>query len=62
MIIEAVTMYRALVRVFGTYIKRALLKYSVFGWGVPLIFPFIGLAWGGTDYADPKTFAEFSMF
>ena len=61
MIIEAVTMYIALVRVFGTYITQALLKYSIFGWGVPLIFPLIGLVWGRiqggeyTEYADPKT-------
>ena len=59
MITEAVTMYIALVKVFGTYIRKALLKYSLAGWGVPLIFPLIGLAWGGTDYADPKTLVQF---
>jgi hypothetical protein len=55
MIIEAVTMYLALVRVFGTYLRKALLKYCVVGWGVPIIFPLIGVAWGGRDFADPAT-------
>ena len=58
MIIEAVTMYLALVKVFGTYISRAMLKYSLVGWAVPLVFPLVGVAWGFTDskgFADPKT-------
>ena len=55
MIIEAVTMYIALVQVFGTYISKAILKYSLIGWSAPLIFPIIGIAWGGRDFADPKT-------
>ena len=62
MIVEAALMYKALVRVFGTYTKNVLLKYSVIGWVVPIIFPLIGLAWGaitGVDFANPKTFAYF---
>ena len=54
MIIEAVTMYIALVQVFGTYISKAILKYSLIGWSAPLIFPIIGIAWGGRDFVDPK--------
>ena len=49
----------ALVQVFGTYIRRAMLKYSVVGWGVPTVFPLIGVAWGGGDFADPKTLEIF---
>ena len=59
MIVAAVILYNALVKVFGTYTKNALLKYSVFAWGVPIIFPLIGVAWSsGTDvpFTDPKTF------
>ena len=55
MVIEAVTMYMALVKVLGTYISKALFKYSVVGWGVPTIFPLIGLAWGGEQFVNPKT-------
>ena len=56
MIIEAATMYLALVKVFGTYISKAMLKYSVFGWAFPLLFPIIAVAWGGgNDFADSKT-------
>ena len=58
MVIEAVTMYQALVEVFGTYISRAMLKYSLVGWGVPILFPAIGLGLGGVGedgYADPRT-------
>ena len=53
-------MYMALVQVFGTYIRRAMLKYSVVGWGVPTVFPLIGVAWGGGDFADPKTLEIFT--
>ncbi|XP_063680178.1 adhesion G-protein coupled receptor D1-like [Bolinopsis microptera] len=58
MIVEAVILYNALVKVFGTYTRNALLKYSVFGWGIPIIFPLIGVAWSsgtGVPFADPKT-------
>ena len=56
MVVEAVTMYRALVKVFGTAVDKALLKYSIVGWGVPMLFPLIGLTWAKvTQYADPKT-------
>ncbi|KAL5253244.1 hypothetical protein ACHWQZ_G013126 [Mnemiopsis leidyi] len=55
MILEAVTMYIALVQVFGTYISKAFLKFSLIGWSAPLVFPIIGIAWGGTEFADPKT-------
>ncbi|XP_063685965.1 uncharacterized protein LOC134819758 [Bolinopsis microptera] len=55
MIVEAATMYLALVKVFGTYISRAMLKYSLVGWGAPLVFPLIAVAWGRAEFADPKT-------
>ncbi|KAL5266462.1 hypothetical protein ACHWQZ_G003752 [Mnemiopsis leidyi] len=56
MIIEAATMYLALVKVFGTYISNAMFKYSMFGWLLPLVFPIIAVAWGGgNDFADSKT-------
>ena len=56
MVVEAVTMYLSLVKVLGVYIHRAMLKYCLLGWGVPIIFPLIGVAWGGADFADPKTY------
>ena len=49
-------MYLALVRVMGIYVSRAMLKYSLVGWGLPIIFPVIGVAWGGAEFADPKTY------
>ncbi len=58
MVIEAVTLYLALVKVFGTYMSRAMLKYSLVGWGVPILFPAIGLGVGGVGedgYVDPRT-------
>jgi len=55
MVIEAVTMYLALVQVFDTHISRAMLKFSFAGWGLPLVFPIIALVWGGVQFADPKT-------
>ena len=62
MILEAVTMYIALVQVFGTYISKAFLKFSLIGWSAPLVFPIIGIAWGGTEFADPKTLETFLYF
>ncbi|KAL5248166.1 hypothetical protein ACHWQZ_G017369 [Mnemiopsis leidyi] len=56
MVVEAITMYKALVKVFGSGMDRALLKYCIVGWGVPLVFPLIGLSWSKvSQYADPKT-------
>jgi len=55
MVVEAVTMYLAMVKVLGVYMSHAMLKYSLVGWGLPIIFPLIGVAWGGDDFADPKT-------
>ena len=59
MVVEAATMYMALVKVFGTYISRAMLKYSLVGWGAPLVFPLIAVAWGRAEFADPKTLVLF---
>ena len=55
MVLLAVTMYKALVKVFGIDMDHAFLKYCVIGWGVPIIFPTVGMAWGGRRFTDPKT-------
>ncbi|XP_063690339.1 adhesion G-protein coupled receptor G6-like [Bolinopsis microptera] len=55
MVLLAITMYKALVKVFGIDIDHAFLKYCVVGWGVPIIFPTAGMAWGGRRFTDPKT-------
>ena len=53
--------------VYNNYQIFSIVQYQVFTLGiyndtmltqilgVPLIFPVIGVAWGGTDYANPKT-------
>ena len=58
MVIEAVTMYISLVKVFSQYISNQILKYSLAGWLLPLIFPIGGLAWGRSQFADPKTLVQ----
>ena len=58
MVIEAVTMYISLVKVFSQYISNQILKYSLAGWLLPLIFPIVGLAWGRLQFADPKTLVQ----
>ena len=59
MVVEALAMYLALVQVFGTYINHEFLKYSLFGWVLPLVFPIIGIIWAGDEYADPRTLVHF---
>ena len=36
-------------------LNRAKLTFSLSISGVPLIFPIIGVSWGGSNYASPKT-------
>ena len=55
MVVEAVTLYMALVKVLGVYISGALTNFSTFSWGSPIIFLLIGFAWGRNKFIDPKT-------
>ena len=56
MVVEAVVMYRALVScVLNSYIHRYMLKFNLVCWGLPLVFPIIGLCWGGARFANPRT-------
>jgi len=56
MVCEALVMYRALVSaVMDSHIHRYMLKFNLACWGIPLIFPIIGIIWGQTDFANPKT-------
>ncbi|XP_074663101.1 adhesion G-protein coupled receptor G6-like isoform X2 [Tubulanus polymorphus] len=44
MLIEAFYMYLALIKVFQPYFNRILLKFSLVGWGLPLIIVIITMA------------------
>ena len=55
MTVEAGTLYMALVKVLGVHISKAMMKFSVFAWGTPIIFPLIGYIWGGNKFVDPRT-------
>ena len=55
MVCEAVMLYLDLVIVFNIHIKRFLLKSNLICWGIPLLFPTIGMIWGQEDFADPTT-------
>ena len=55
MVCEAAMMYMDLVLVFNTHTKRFLLKSNLACWGLPLLFPTIGMVWGKSDFAHPKT-------
>ncbi|XP_064206865.1 mucin-2 isoform X2 [Anguilla rostrata] len=44
MCLEAIHMYLALVKVFNTYVSRYMLKFSLVGWGVPLVVVIIVIA------------------
>ena len=59
MVLEAVTLYKAVVQVFNTYIRAARLKYCIIGWGLPLIFPILGFIWGGKQFVNPETLVYF---
>ncbi|KAL0994020.1 hypothetical protein UPYG_G00116830 [Umbra pygmaea] len=48
--LEAVHMYLALVKVFNTYISRYMLKFSLVGWGVPLVVVIIVIAVDKNNY------------
>ena len=55
MVCEAAMLYLDLVIVFNNHIKRFLLKSNLICWGIPLIFPLIGMIWGQEDFANPTT-------
>ncbi|XP_041707228.1 adhesion G-protein coupled receptor G2 isoform X1 [Coregonus clupeaformis] len=48
--LEAVHMYLALVKVFNTYITRYMLKFSLVGWGVPLLVVIVVIAVDKDNY------------
>ncbi|XP_070839579.1 adhesion G-protein coupled receptor G2-like [Chaetodon trifascialis] len=48
--LEAVHMYLALVKVFNSYISRYMLKFSLVGWGVPMIVVIIVIAIDKNNY------------
>ncbi|KAM3601394.1 uncharacterized protein V6R79_012208 [Siganus canaliculatus] len=48
--LEAVHMYLALVKVFNTYISHYMLKFSLVGWGVPMIVVIIVIAIDENNY------------
>lgn len=48
--LEAIHMYLALVKVFNSYISRYMLKFSLVGWGVPMIVVIIVIAINKDNY------------
>ncbi|XP_036381403.1 mucin-5AC-like isoform X2 [Megalops cyprinoides] len=48
--LEALHMYLALVKVFNTYVSKYMLKFSLAGWGVPLIVVIIVIAIDKNNY------------
>ncbi|KAM4620336.1 uncharacterized protein ACJ7VT_007019 [Polymixia lowei] len=48
--LEAVHMYLALVKVFNAYISRYMLKFSLIGWGIPLIVVIVVIAVDKDNY------------
>ncbi|XP_035636884.2 mucin-5AC-like isoform X2 [Oncorhynchus keta] len=48
--LEAVHMYLALVKVFYTYIPRYMLKFSLLGWGTPLLVVIVVIAVDEDNY------------
>ncbi|XP_040907220.1 adhesion G-protein coupled receptor G2 isoform X2 [Toxotes jaculatrix] len=48
--LEAVHMYLALVKVFNSYVSRYMLKFSLVGWGVPMIVVIIVIAIDKNNY------------
>ncbi|XP_040006723.1 adhesion G-protein coupled receptor G2 isoform X2 [Xiphias gladius] len=48
--LEAVHMYLALVKVFNSYISRYMLKFSLAGWGIPMIVVIVVIAIDKDNY------------
>ena len=56
MVCEAVVMYRAFIsNVFNSHISNYMFKFNLACWGIPLIFPTIGIIWAGSKFANPST-------
>ena len=62
MVAEATVLYLAIIVVRETAIKRPILTFNLICWLVPAIFPAIGIAWGGQQFADPRTLVIFCCF
>ncbi|XP_059911650.1 adhesion G-protein coupled receptor G2-like [Gadus macrocephalus] len=56
--LEAVHMYLALVKVFNTYVSHYMLKFSLVGWGVPMVVVVIVIAVDSENYGL-VTYAKF---
>ncbi|XP_061902658.1 mucin-5AC-like [Entelurus aequoreus] len=50
--LEAVHMYLAIVKVFNTHISRYMLKFSVAGWGIPMIVVIVVIAVDKDNYGQ----------
>ncbi|KAG9332375.1 hypothetical protein JZ751_014971 [Albula glossodonta] len=48
--LEALHMYLAIVKVFNTYMSKYMLKFSLLGWGVPLVVVIIVIAISKDNY------------
>ncbi|XP_071403250.1 adhesion G protein-coupled receptor L3-like [Centroberyx affinis] len=48
--LEAIHMYLALVKVFNSYVSRYMLKFSLVGWGIPLLVVIIVIAVDKDNY------------
>ena len=57
--LEAVHMYLALVKVFNTYVSHYMLKFSLVGWGVPMVVVVIVIAVDSENYGL-VTYAKFN--
>ena len=55
MVLEAWNMRSSLIKIFPHYTSKYFLKWNAFAWGVPLVFPIIGVAWKQMEYANGKT-------
>ena len=56
MVCEAVVMYQTLVsHVLNSYISCYMIKFNLACWGIPLIFPIIGITVGRSNFAHPDT-------
>lgn len=66
MSLEAFHMYLALVKVFNTYVHRYMLKFSIIGWGIPIIVIAIVLIISPNNYGlgdyDKNTNSTYDTF
>ncbi|KAL7848523.1 hypothetical protein AOLI_G00232410 [Acnodon oligacanthus] len=67
MLLEAVNMYFALVKVFNVYVPSYILKFCIVGWGAPLVICCLVLvvkqeAYAVTSFTDQDTLEDSEMF